>query len=171
MSSHIIAFWRDTVACLSVTIDEFWIGDRIYRLFDCSAWPHFTVHTHTHARARTHTHTHAHTHTHTQSAVEYSLPLLCSGFQRRIFHFLCFPQELNPRYYLTNYNSKIVLLITSRLGLNRQQTRLLLFTVRFLVTADIQLLISRSFPRDGCTCPNILTLWNPVYIYKPPALT
>jgi hypothetical protein len=55
-----------------VTIDEFWINDRIYR--------------------NTHTHTHTHT---LVPAVTSVLPLLGIGFHRRMFPLLWVP-ELSP---------------------------------------------------------------------------
>jgi hypothetical protein len=56
-----------------VTIHGFWIDDRIYWTLWYSAWIHFTVHT-------------------LVSTVGSSLPLLGSGFQRRIFPFLWVPE-------------------------------------------------------------------------------
>jgi hypothetical protein len=43
--------------CVWMSIDGFWIDDRIYWTFWYSAWLYFAVHYHAH----THTHTHTHT--------------------------------------------------------------------------------------------------------------
>jgi hypothetical protein len=66
-----------------VNVDGFWIVDRIYWTFD-------TAREYTLQFTITHTHTHTHTLVFT---ITPSLPLLGSGFQRRIFPLLWGPER------------------------------------------------------------------------------
>jgi hypothetical protein len=128
-------------------------------------WLHITVHI-----------------THTLvSTVTSSLPLLGSAFQRRTFP--CpgvskrspasatsfYQQQLTMAelQQFSNYNCKLVLLITSRHGPRRKHLfyyycilsllwKHVCLRSRYLVLAVVQLLISRSLSSNGSTCHNIL---------------
>jgi hypothetical protein len=148
----------------SVTIDGVWIDDRICLTPWYSAWLHFTVHCYTH----THTHTSVHSHDFTnRCSVTASNGGRCP--------FLWFP-ELSPclsnssqqlttavislTHSTTNYSSlnsiqPTVMLLTSRHDRTENIFPLLLFRGRSLLTAVVQLFVSRSLPSNGSTCHNI----------------